>query len=231
MPRGTPPSTSREGAGALEFAAAFLGGVLAFFSPCAWPLYPAYLAELAVAGRHLLPRTVLFALGFAAAFVALGATASAVGAWLQAFHLPLRQLSGLAIAACGLAVAGVLPWPGPRRTASAHPQPTGPWGAVLLGLGFGFGWTPCVGPVLGAILALAASRASAPRGAALLAAYALGFAAPLIALAALGARVRPRLGRRLALAQRAGGILLAALGAAVFAGGLDALGAFLTARL
>lgn len=216
---------------------AFAGGLLSFFSPCVWPLYPAYIGQVATADEgRALRGALLFTAGFAAVFVALGASASALGQWLAAYHLPLQKVSGTLIFAFGLALAGVLPeaWLGGPVGVRHRPQGSGPWGPLLLGAAFAFGWTPCVGPVLASILLLAGSTAHVGVGAGLLLTYTLGFAVPFLGFAALvarGRRVLPGLAPALPLLRRLGGLLLAALGVLVFTGGLTALSTYLYARL
>jgi cytochrome c-type biogenesis protein len=226
-----PPGT--RGAGVRVSAlVAFVAGLYSFFSPCAWPLYPAFLGQVAAGGRRL-AGAALFAAGFSLVFVALGASASAAGAWLQAYRLPLRQLSGAAIVVLGLAMAGLIPG---RLLGQPHrpalPTAGGPWAPLVLGAGFAFGWTPCVGPVLASILLLAGGTASLSRGTALLGAYALGFAAPFVGLAALAARGArlPRVARALPAASRAGGLVLAGLGLLVLTGTLSTLATYLRGR-
>jgi cytochrome c-type biogenesis protein len=215
---------------------AFAAGVFSFFSPCVWPLYPAYVAQAAAAGRAgAVPASAAFAAGFTAVFVALGASASALGHWLQAYQLPLQKVSGLLIVLLGLALAGILPehWLGTPRALAApggRSGTGGPWSAALLGMAFAFGWTPCVGPVLASILLLASSTAHLLAGTGLLLAYSAGFAVPFLGLAALaarGARLLPGLGRWLPHLQRAGGLLLAVLGVLVFTGSLASLSTYL----
>lgn len=216
---------------------AFGAGLLSFFSPCVWPLYPAYVGQVATADEgRALRGALFFALGFTAVFVALGASASALGQWLAAYHLPLQKVSGTLIFALGLGVAGLLPERllGNPRAVGYRPRTAGPWAATFLGAAFAFGWTPCVGPVLASILLLAGSAEHVLTGTALLAAYTLGFAVPFLGFAALvarGRRVLPGLGRFLPLLQRIGGALLALLGVLVFTGSLAALSTYLYARL
>lgn len=215
----------------------FGAGLLSFFSPCVWPLYPAYVGQVAAAeeGRAL-RGALLFSIGFAVVFIALGASASAVGEWLAAYHLPLEKVGGVLILALGLALAGLLPerWLGNPRPLARRGQPVGPWATACLGAAFAFGWTPCVGPVLASILLLAGSAAHVLVGTALLSAYTLGFAVPFLGFAVVvsrGRRVLPGLGRALPLLRRAGGLLLAALGVLVFTGALSALSTYLYSRL
>ena len=214
---------------------ALAGGLLSFFSPCVWPLYPVYVAQLTAAERRAAPGAALFSLGFSAVFVALGASASAVGQWLHAYHLPLEKVAGAAIVVFGLALAGLLPesWLGQPRRASLRPTAPGPGTALLLGMAFALGRTPRVGPILASILLLAGSGRSLASGIGLLSAYSLGFALPFLALAVFasrGVRALPGLGRWLPALQRGGGVLLAALGVLVWSGALSTISTFLYDR-
>ena len=216
---------------------ALAGGLLSFFSPCVWPLYPAYLTQVATAadGRAL-RGAALFSVGFTVIFVTLGASASLVGRALAAYELPLEKVGGVLILLLGLALAGVLPqaWLGTPRRPGWRPQGLGPWTALLLGMAFAFGWTPCVGPILASILVLAGDARRLGRGVGLLLAYSAGFAVPFLALALAagrGAVLLPRLRRWLPQVQRAGGLLLAALGVLVFTGSLASIATYLYGRI
>ncbi len=182
--------------------AAFLAGLVSFVSPCVLPLVPPYLCFLGgstlddLAGeepvkevaRRAIFGAVLFVSGFTVVFVALGAGASAIGDLLRAHLDILSIIAGLAIIIMGLNFLGVFKIHLLHRTARAHVQaPTGLWGAFVMGLAFAFGWTPCIGPVLGAILAVAGSEATVAKGAGLLAVYSLGLGVPFL-LAAFAVR-------------------------------------------
>jgi cytochrome c-type biogenesis protein len=224
------------GLGPVLLLVALAGGLLSFFSPCVWPLYPAYVAQVTAAGGRAAAGAALFSLGFSAVFVALGASASEVGQWLHAYHLPLEKVAGAVIVLFGLALAGILPesWLGQPRGLAVGPRAPGAGTALLLGMAFAFGWTPCVGPILASILALAGSGRSLGAGLALLSAYSLGFALPFLALACAasrGARLPGGVARFLPAARRAGGVLLSALGVLVFSGGLSSISSFLYARI
>ncbi len=216
---------------------AFAGGLLSFFSPCVWPLYPAYVAQLAAAEqRRAMAGAAAFTLGFTAVFVALGLSASALGHWLAAYQVPLQKVSGVLILILGLALAGILPerWLGGPRVIDYRPRQSGPWTAIFLGMAFAFGWTPCVGPVLASILLLAGNSTHAAAGGGLLLAYSAGFAVPFLGFAAMvarGRRLLPGLGRHLQAIQRAGGVLLAALGVLVFTGTLASIATYLYGRV
>ncbi|QPC42227.1 sulfite exporter TauE/SafE family protein [Kaustia mangrovi] len=184
----------------ISIAAALLAGLLSFLSPCVLPLVPPYLCflagtsldELAHASAEktaLVGRIVLssafFVLGFSTVFVALGATASVIGQVLRS-NLPLlAQIAGVVIIVMGLHFLGVFKLGMLNREARYHTssRPAGPLGAYVIGLAFAFGWTPCIGPVLAAILAVAASEQSVARGAGLLAVYSAGLGIPFLAAA------------------------------------------------
>ncbi len=182
----------------VTISAAALAGLLSFLSPCVLPLVPPYLTFIAGSGleelaeggerraeRDMLFAAVLFVLGFSTVFVLLGATASVVGQTMRQ-HLPLfSALAGVAIVAMGLHFLGVFRFHMLYREKRVSiEKPVGVWGAYVMGLAFAFGWTPCIGPILAAILAVASSEATVSHGATLLAAYSLGLGLPFV-LAAL----------------------------------------------
>jgi cytochrome c-type biogenesis protein len=182
----------------VSLTAALLAGLLSFLSPCVLPLVPPYLAYLAgttfdelaakrsasrVARREIVA-AVLFVLGFSTVFVALGATASAIGGLVREWSYWLTIVAGLAIIAMGLHFLDIYRIAFLYRTTRLQPnEPVGLWGAYVMGLAFAFGWTPCIGPVLAAILAVAASENTVAKGAGLLAVYSLGLGIPFVAAA------------------------------------------------
>jgi cytochrome c-type biogenesis protein len=181
----------------VSFLAALLAGILSFLSPCVLPLVPPYLIYLAGTSLERLneeppPRVrretvlaaILFVAGFTTVFVALGASASGVGAIIRTYSNELAVAAGVAIIVMGLHFLGVTRIGWLSREARIHVQkPIGLWGAYVMGLAFAFGWTPCIGPILAAILAIAASKATVAKGASLLAVYSLGLGLPFIAAA------------------------------------------------
>jgi cytochrome c-type biogenesis protein len=207
-------------ANALGLVAAFGAGLVSITSPCSLPLLPGYLGFLsgtAANRRRTVLAAVLFTAGFSLVFVALGATASALGSLLLAYRLPLGRLAGAFIVAMGVVLllegrVGALSRGGDwSRRFQGGRLATAP----ALGAAFGITWTPCVGPVLSAILTLAGATASLGQGVALLAAYSLGLGVPFVLLslsvAHIGTWLR-RLGRGTAMLQQASGALLVAMG-------------------
>jgi cytochrome c-type biogenesis protein len=223
-----------------SLGAAFGAGVLSVLSPCVLPLLPAYLSlvsglsldelrrsgEAARMRRRVLEGCLAFCLGFSAVFVVLGASATLLGRWLRSWRLELlglelgiAQLAGLVIVAMGLHLTGLLRIPALYRERRFRTAAPGTWiGTFLVGAAFAFGWTPCVGPILGGILTLAGARDTLGEGMFLLAVYSSGLALPFLAagfsverfLEQFG-RIRPQL-RRIELAS---GLLLVAIGVLV----------------
>lgn len=219
--------------------AALLAGMLSFLSPCVLPLVPPYLAYLTgtsverladaeagpAARRQTIAAALLFVLGFSTVFVALGASASAVGALLRAYSGQLAVVAGIAIIVMGLHFLGLTPiaWL-MREKRLAIAKPVGLWGAYLMGLAFALGWTPCIGPILAAILAIAASEATLAKGAAMLAVYSLGLGVPFVAAAFAVAPFAAALRRfraRLGLVEKAMGGLLVLTGIAFLTGAIS----------
>jgi len=178
---------------------AVIAGLLSFLSPCVLPLVPPYLAWIAgvslgeisdaapdpAARRRVTLTALVFALGFATVFVSLGATASALGQFVAEHLETLSKVAGIVIVGMGLHFLGVFRIALFNREAriAVRRRPAGYAGAYAVGLAFGFGWTPCVGPVLATILFTAAQTDSAMAGAGLLGAYAVGMGAPFVVAA------------------------------------------------
>ncbi len=185
---------------------AFAAGLLSVLSPCVLPLMPAYLSLVSGLSVEQLRETepeasrrgrtmgaaVAFVLGFSAVFVVLGASATLLGRWLRTWHisigdtqLGIAQLAGVIIIVMGLHVAGVLriPFLYREQRFEVEKRPTSVWGAGLVGAAFAFGWTPCVGPILGGILTLAGGRETVLEGVGLLSIYSLGLGLPFLVAA------------------------------------------------
>lgn len=217
---------------------AFLAGILSFLSPCVLPLVPSYLAYVGGASttdrrRQLAIRNSLFfILGFSLIFVALGASASLLGSVLRAYRPVLLIIGGILIIGFGLVMLGLIKLPFLYR--DTRQQFTGdstkPWGAILLGMAFAAGWTPCIGPVLGGILTLASASGTLMQGVILLACYALGLAVPFF-LAALALesflKFSTRFRRYLPWVEKTAGGLLVVAGLLMLTGHFTALNQFL----
>ena len=184
----------------VTYVGALFAGLLSFLSPCVLPLVPPYLCFLGgatfdqLAGEDETPThvyatvvmsSIAFVLGFTTVFVALGATATALGQLLIANLALLSKVAGVIIIIAGLHFLGLIHIPLLHREARYHAdeRPAGLLGAYIIGLAFAFGWTPCIGPVLGAILAMAAGEDSVRQGIGLLFVYSLGLGIPFIAAA------------------------------------------------
>ncbi|HLN12266.1 MAG TPA: cytochrome c biogenesis protein CcdA [bacterium] len=217
----------------LNLLIAFAAGVLGFFSPCVVPLIPGYLsfvsgvslAEMEQADRHrhfgrILGATTLFVLGFSLIFTSLGASASLVGGFVLSNRELLSRIGGAIVILLGLVMLGAVPIPGlfRERRVQITQRPTGWAGILLVGMAFGFAWIPCVGPILGAILTLAATTQRAGDGATLLFVYALGLGLPFLGTALLlttGFRMLRSVSRYLRTIQVVSGAFLVVMGASL----------------
>ena len=176
---------------------AFVAGILSFISPCVLPIVPGYLSFISGANlaqfkdgelpkglaRRVAITSLFFVLGFSTVFVALGAAATWIGYYLQQYKRPLGMAGGVVIILLGLHTAGILPikWLLYEKRAEVKTRPVGLLGAYVVGLAFAFGWTPCIGPILGAILFYASQQETVREGVFLLLAYSLGLGIPFIA--------------------------------------------------
>ena len=221
----------------LSLPAIFLAGVLSFLSPCVLPLVPPYLTYLAgqtaeeletdsvgAAQKDLLWAALLFVLGFATIFIGLGATASAFGQVLRANLMWLTYAAGVAIMVMGLHFLGLFRIGLLYREKRFHiHKPLGVWGGYVMGLAFAFGWTPCIGPVLAAVLAVAGHEETVWRGAGLLAVYSAGLGVPfLLAATALEAftKMAAQFKRAMPWVERVTGAALVLTGLAFLTGGM-----------
>jgi cytochrome c-type biogenesis protein len=216
--------------------AALVAGLVSFLSPCVLPLVPPYLIYLTGATiehvaheettraskRAVMLAALMFVLGFSTVFVALGASASIIGGLIRAWSAQLAIAAGIVIIIMGLHFLGLtrigfLMREG-RLTA---PKPVGLWGAYVMGLAFAFGWTPCIGPILAAILSVAAAEATVVKGAGLLAVYSAGLGIPFLIAAFMVeqfASLFNRMKRHLATVERVMGVLMVLTGIAFLTG-------------
>lgn len=208
---------------------AFMAGLVSFLSPCVLPLVPGYVSYVSgstalSAGRSsparlpaLLP-SGCFVLGFSTVFVTLGASATLLSRLLLAYRFETNIIGGAIIILFGVFATGLVPMPWLQRDIRYHGQLPGgkPLGAYILGLSFGFGWTPCIGPVLGAILTVGAMSSSAAAGIVLLTVYSLGLGVPFI----ISAIFTEGLVRRMGSMRRTGRILKLGAGAVMIAMGI-----------
>ena len=220
--------------------AAFAAGAVSFVSPCVLPLVPGYVSYVAghtvVASdvdpvgrrRQAIGMSLYFVLGFSTVFMILGASATALGQILLSYRYELNLVGGGIVILFGLFMIGIARITVMQREVRFHLSITGgqPISAYVLGLAFGFGWTPCIGPILGAILTASAATATVGEGIALLAIYSTGLGVPFL----LAAAFTDRLTRRLRAIGRIGrwlhqiaGLLMVAMGIAMITGQLSAL--------
>jgi cytochrome c-type biogenesis protein len=224
-----------------------LAGLVSFLSPCVLPLVPPYLGYLggmtieqmtaergldARVWRRVVLAAFCFVIGFTTVFVGLGAGASVVGQFIQTYKAELSMAAGVVIILFGLHFLGVLRIPLLYREARYHTQMEGATlvGAYVMGLAFAFGWTPCIGPILATVLALAANEATLGAGVGLLLVYSLGLGIPFL-LAAVA--IRPfmsfmqRFKRHLGIIEKVMGVLLVITGIMFLTGSMNWLGQWL----
>ena len=222
---------------------ALVAGVLSFLSPCVLPLVPSYLSF--VTGmtlddlqeghdrRIVLLHSGLFVIGFSAIFMLLGASASFLGQFFRVYEVWIARIGGVLIILLGLHLLGVFRITALLREKRIHlaEKPAGVIGTLAVGAAFGAGWTPCIGPVLGAILTLASTRETVWSGVGLLAVYSLGLAIPFMVAALaldwfLGTFSRFR--RFIPILEKISGVLLVLLGLLLVSGMLSLLSGYLT---
>lgn len=227
----------------LAMLLAFAAGIVSFASPCVLPLAPGYLSyvtgltgaeiageeragttTVAVKSRVLLG-SVLFVLGFSVVFVSYGLLFGGLGSLLLEYQSIVSRVLGVIVILMGLAFMGVIP--GMQREWRLHRMPSySVWGAPLLGVLFGLGWTPCIGPALTAVQSLAFTEASAARGALLSLVYCLGLGLPFILLGLLFRQAAGTLAwvrHHYVLIMRVGGGLLVAIGILLVSGAWDSV--------
>jgi cytochrome c-type biogenesis protein len=230
--------------GSVGLAAAFIAGFVSFLSPCILPLIPAYLsfmtglttAELSASERQtarVMVPALLFVLGFSLVFIALGASASVLGQFLSQYRLALERIGGLFVVAFGVLMLGIVkvPWLyGEARADMSSARTFGKAAALVMGVAFAAGWTPCVGPILGTILGLASATGSVARGALLLVAYSAGLGIPFLVVALAFDRAAPLmkwLNRYSVVVNRIAGIVLIFVGVLIATGRLVVLASWL----
>ncbi|WP_407176022.1 cytochrome c biogenesis CcdA family protein [Bradyrhizobium sp. STM 3562] len=225
--------------------AALIAGLVSFLSPCVLPLVPPYLVYLTGATiehiesdepasssrRAVMLSAALFVLGFSTVFILLGASASLIGALIRAWSAQLSILAGIVIILMGLHFLGLTRIGLLMREGRLPiPKPVGLWGAYVMGLAFAFGWTPCIGPILAAILSIAAAEATVTKGAGLLAVYSAGLGIPFLIAAlmveqfsALFARMK----KHLVTVERAMGVLMIITGIGFLTGAVSSVSIWL----
>lgn len=221
---------------------AFTAGILSFLSPCVLPLVPSYLSFITgmsledlqegVDRRATMIHSLLFVLGFTIIFVALGASASFLGQFLRYYEVWIARVGGVIIILLGIHLTGIIQFSKLMGEARVHlkDKPAGYMGTLAVGIAFGAGWTPCIGPVLGAILTYAASQDQFWSGVILLTVYSAGLAVPfLVSAAAVNwfLSTFKSLRKYLMPIQIASGILLIALGILLVTGSFTILSSYL----
>jgi cytochrome c-type biogenesis protein len=229
----------------VSIPAALVAGIISFLSPCVLPLVPPYLIYLtgatiehvatgeqaAASKRAVMLSALLFVLGFSTVFIALGASASVIGGLIRAWSAQLSIAAGIVIIIMGLHFLGLTRIAFLMREGRLSiPKPVGLGGAYVMGLAFAFGWTPCIGPILAAILSVAAAEATVAKGAGLLAVYSAGLGIPFLLAAFMieqFSSLLARLKRHLASVERAMGVLLVLTGIVFLTGSMSGISIWL----
>jgi cytochrome c-type biogenesis protein len=219
----------------IGLTAAFAAGLLSFLSPCVLPLVPSYLSfvtglsleDLESGGADLrrtaLVHSLLFVVGFSSIFMALGASATFLGQMLREYQIWIARVGGVIVILFGLHLLGITPfrWLQRERRVHLERRPVGYIGSYVVGVTFGAGWTPCIGPILGGILTFAATRQTLGEGVMLLAVYSAGLAVPFL-LSTVGLTwflsTFKRLRRHMVWVERASGGLLVLVGLLLLSG-------------
>jgi cytochrome c-type biogenesis protein len=229
----------------VSIPAALIAGLVSFLSPCVLPLVPPYLIYLTGATiehvnhdetsqaskRAVMASALMFVLGFTTVFVALGASASFIGGLIRAWSAELSIVAGIVIIIMGLHFLGLTRIGLLMREGRvAMPKPVGLWGAYVMGLAFAFGWTPCIGPILAAILSIAAAEATVTKGAGLLAIYSLGLGIPFLLAAFMieqFSSLFARMKQHLDTVERAMGVLMVVTGIGFLTGAVSSISIWL----
>jgi len=223
----------------VSIPAALIAGLVSFLSPCVLPLVPPYLIYLTGASiqhvesdepvstsrRAIMMSAGMFVLGFSTIFIALGASASLIGGLIRAWSAELSILAGIVIIIMGLHFLGLTRISLLMREGRLPiPKPVGLWGSYVMGLAFAFGWTPCIGPILAAILSIAAAEATVAKGAGLLAVYSAGLGIPFLIAAFMieqFSTLFARMKGHLATVERAMGVLMVITGIGFLTGSIS----------
>ena len=223
----------------VSISAALIAGLVSFLSPCVLPLVPPYLVYLtgatiehleneetvSASKRAVMVSALLFVVGFSTVFILLGASASLIGSLIRAWSAELSILAGIVIIVMGLHFLGLTRISLLMREGRQPiPKPVGLWGAYIMGLAFAFGWTPCIGPILAAILSIAAAEATVAKGAGLLAVYSAGLGIPFLIAAFMVEQISSLFGqmkRHLATVEQAMGVLMIATGIGFLTGAVS----------
>src|SRR3981189_1938622 len=229
----------------VSIPAALIAGLVSFLSPCVLPLVPPYLIYLTGATiehvandetessskRAVMISAIMFVLGFSTVFVALGASASLIGSLMRHWSAELSIVAGIVIIIMGLQFLGLARIGFLMREGRLPiPKPVGLWGAYVMGLAFAFGWTPCIGPILAAILSVAAAEATVTKGAGLLAIYSAGLGIPFLLAAFMieqFSTLLARLKRHLASVERVMGVLMVLTGVGFLTGSMSSISIWL----
>ncbi len=228
---------------------AFVFGAISFVSPCVLPLLPGYLSLMSgysvadlqagnASTARMLRVTLLFVAGFTAVFVALGASATSLGRWLVSNQTAATRIAGWVVVGFGVLIvvlalsnSPLLNWFSRERRVEVRPSQLGPWAPPLMGLAFGFGWTPCIGPVLAGILLAASTQETVGQGMTLLFFYSLGLGVPFV-LAGIGMTkafgAMAFLRKYLRQVNVASGLLLAGFGVLMITGRITDLSSWFT---
>ncbi len=231
----------------ITMIAAFVAGILSFLSPCVLPLIPGYISFISGASMQqlttgeeirkvrskVLLSSLFFVLGFSVVFIALGASATAVGKLLLQYIRPLSIAAGIVIILIGIHLTGIIKIPALYREKRIQvtSKPIGFFGAFIIGLAFAFGWTPCIGPILAGILAVAGSQETVSQGIVLLAVYSLGLGIPFM-LTALSITVFfkafDKIKKYFKIIEWISGALLIVIGVLMITGGLTLIAGWLS---
>ncbi len=230
------------------FFTAFSAGILSFISPCILPIIPSYMffiggtsagamqesdgKEKAKIERQTIISALFFILGFSLVFIALGATATSLGGMLRAYQDILRKLGGVVIIVLGLHMAGLIQIKALLYEKRMHfkARPPGYLGALLIGIAFALGWTPCIGPILGAILAVASTKTKISEGMMLLSSYSLGLAIPFFITALLMDKMFVhfrKIQKHMQKISLASGVFLIVIGVMIFTNALQSVSNYL----